>query len=915
MSRLHNSTSTHVDESRCARELLSDPAAVAAFLQRLMRPGDVHEIRIPHPRRGGPRRLYRAQAGYFDRAEAAGLAVRGIGGGDAAGVYVTLNPVAPALLARSDNVLRDADSTAGDEDIARRTNLLIDCDPARHPADVSATDEEMALAVERRDLVIAYLRDLGWPEPVAVAMSGNGGSAIYRVELAKDDDATALVKRVLAALDHLFSDERVIVDAANFNASRLTKLVGTVAAKGDDFEGRPGVPARRWRLSAATYPAGAGVVTREQLAAVAALAPVEGQNQQPLGVGGGRGSAQRAWTIEQLLELNNLVARPKRMAYATVWQLERCPTSSEHADGAILFEMQNGAVGYRCLHNSCSGWNWQRLREEGLIAIPGEERRNGQRAYSQNSHNSQNSNSANCAKDSETFAWAKPIALRAVKVPPFPTACLPKWLRQMVEAVAIALQVPEDLPAMMCLSTEAACVAGKCVVQAKRGHVEPLNIYSLTILDSGNRKSAAVSEATRPVEDWTRAKAKELADDIAAAHSQKKIMEAALDRLQKTAAKTGLESDIDAAKRAAVDLAKFVVPSVPRIIADDVTPEIIPALLQDNGGSIAILSAEGGLFDTLSGRYSKGQPNIENVLKAHAGDPIRVDRVTRGPEFVEHPALSLGISGQTGVLRGLGKPSFRERGLIARILITVPESKVGYRDTEPDPVPDAVRDAYHRGIKDLLDRKWLTDTDKAQGREVYTLTLSADARRRLTQFERDLEPRLGPEGDLSHIKDWAAKLVGAVVRIAGLLHLAGEFAGYHEINGPEMGNAIEIGEYLIQHALAAFAEIGADESTDDAIYPLSWMQRHLRDKPAPRLFTKRDAFEATKSRFKQAASLDGPLGVLCDHGYIREISPEQPPKVGRPPSPVYELNPDCVEKPSHNSQNSSSANSAKGGAL
>ncbi len=376
MSRLHNTTSTDVDESRCARELLSDPAAVAAFLQRLMRSGDVHEIRIPHPRRGGPRRLYRAQAGYFDRAETAGLAVRGIGGGDAAGVYVTLNPVAPALLARSDNVLRDADTTAGDKDIARRTNLLIDCDPVRHPADVSATDEEMALAVERRDLVIAYLRDLGWPEPVAVAMSGNGGSAIYRIDLANDDDATALVKNVLAALDHLFSDERVIVDASNFNASRLTKLVGTVATKGDDFQGRPGVPARPWRLSAATYPAGAGVVTREQLAAVAALAPVEEPERRPLDAGG-RGSAQRTWTIEQLLELNGLTARRKRMAYATVWQLECCPTSSEHADGAILFEMQNGAVGYRCLHNSCSSWNWQRLREEGLIAIPGEQRQNG----------------------------------------------------------------------------------------------------------------------------------------------------------------------------------------------------------------------------------------------------------------------------------------------------------------------------------------------------------------------------------------------------------------------------------------------------------------------------------------------------------------------------------------------------------
>ncbi len=536
MSRLHNTTSTDVDESRCARELLSDPAAVTAFLQRLMRPGDVHEIRIPHPRRGGPRRLYRAQAGYFDRAETAGLAVRGIGGGDAAGVYVTLNPVLPTLLARSDNVLRDADTTAGDKDIARRTNLLIDCDPVRHPADVSATDEEMALAVERRDLVIAYLRDLGWPEPVAVAMSGNGGSAIYRVELANDDDATALVKRVLAALDHLFSDERVIVDASNFNASRLTKLVGTVAAKGDDFQGRPGVPARPWRSSTATYPEAAGVVTREQLAALAALAPVDEPERRPLDAGW-RGAAQRTWTVEQLLELNSLTARRKQQAYATVWQLERCPTSSEHTSGAILFEMLNGAVGYRCLHNSCSNWNWQRLREEGLIAIPGEAARNGHKQK-------QDTLSALNALNAQAKAPADAGARKAIAIPDLDPAALYGLAGEIV-----GLEAPstEAHPAALLLNTLAMAgnVVGRqphTVVANGATHRANINV-AIVGKSRGGRKGTAAAVARGPfVEafpEWCKTRV------VRGLSSGEGLIGQVRDRVTKTG-KDGLEIELDA---------------------------------------------------------------------------------------------------------------------------------------------------------------------------------------------------------------------------------------------------------------------------------------------------------------------------------------------------------------------------------
>lgn len=45
------------------------------------------------------------------------------------------------------------------------------------------------------------------------------------------------------------------------------------------------------------------------------------------------------------------------------------------------------------------------------------------------------------------------------------------------------------------------------------------------------------------------------------------------------------------------------VPVLPRLVADDVTPEAAASLLADHGGRLAIISAEGGIFDTMAGRY------------------------------------------------------------------------------------------------------------------------------------------------------------------------------------------------------------------------------------------------------------------------------------------------------------------------
>jgi hypothetical protein len=154
---------------------------------------------------------------------------------------------------------------------------------------------------------------------------------------------------------------------------------------------------------------------------------------------------------------------------------------------------------------------------------------------------------------------------------------------------------------------------------------------------------------------------------------------------------------------------------------------------------------------------------------------------------------------------------------------------------------------------------------------------------------RELEPRLGATGDLAVITDWAAKLSGAIGRIAGLLYLAEirtEDAFEQRVSADTMERALRIGRYLITHAQAAFAEMGADPDTEGAQRILAWLRR-----TATPAFTKRDAHQALRGTFRRAEDLDGPLTALEDRAYIRRLPEPDQARPGRKRSPTYEVHP------------------------
>ena len=333
----------------------------------------------------------------------------------------------------------------------------------------------------------------------------------------------------------------------------------------------------------------------------------------------------------------------------------------------------------------------------------------------------------------------------------------------------------------------------------------------------------------------------------------------------------------------AVELAEFKEQKPLRLYVDDVTPEKLASILSENDGRAAILSTEGGIFDMLSGIYTKNV-NIDVLLKGYSGDPIRVDRVGRNSETIMAPALTILLMAQPSVLSGImSNGTFRGRGLTARFLYSIPTSFVGRRRYRSNPVPEEAYRKYADCITNLLDDEY--------SKVPELITLSPEADRMLEAFVEELEPKLKTE--YADIGDWAGKIVGNTLRIAGLLsrcsvcrsHALLDVPDNLVMTGDTMKAAIQIGRYFIEHARAAFSLMGADQKVKNCQYVMEAIVKSGLSE-----FKLRDAMRMCRS-LKTKEALLPVLDQLVDYGYIVLKETQAYSGKGRPPAPVYMVNP------------------------
>jgi KaiC/GvpD/RAD55 family RecA-like ATPase len=237
--------------------------------------------------------------------------------------------------------------TTSDKDIVKRNWLLLDIDCER-PSGVSSTDAELQKAKDKANKVYRYLKNEGFERPI-VAYSGSGTHLLYRISL--DPSETQLVKDSLLALDMMFSDEEVKIDTSVFNASRITKLYGTMAVKGRNTKERP------HRLSKiVNYPNEIKVNDAELLIKLAKNLP-----EPPK-----RTFQAQEFDIDSWLSSNGIVVKEQaNFNGGRKLILEECPFDSSHrGKDAAIFVLNNGAIGFKCFHASCSQYTWQDVRKK-----------------------------------------------------------------------------------------------------------------------------------------------------------------------------------------------------------------------------------------------------------------------------------------------------------------------------------------------------------------------------------------------------------------------------------------------------------------------------------------------------------------------------------------------------------------------
>lgn len=475
----------------------------------------------------------------------------------------------------------------------------------------------------------------------------------------------------------------------------------------------------------------------------------------------------------------------------------------------------------------------------------------------------------------------QPIPLdQTPPLPPFPTEALPDPLRSMVVAVAEFTQTDPAMAGTVGLGVLSACAAGRADVEVRGSWVEPLNLYAVVSSAPGTRKSPVFSQMTAPLVEAERQMVELWRPKELEAQTQRNVAEEAARRAQREAA----ANHGDAAKLAeAISASMFVegieVPAQPRILADDVTPEALATLLATHGGRIALMSAEGGIFDTLAGRYSSGIPNLDTFLKGWSAEPVRVDRRGAPSEYIPHAHVTMMLTIQPTVLAAIARNgAFRGRGLLARFLYALPPNNVGHRKVGTSPVALELVASYADAIRSLAVtmEQWAGDPAR--------LVIAPDAAEEVLEFERTIEPRLATAGDLGVVADWGSKAVGQLIRVAGLLHLAGgERALQEPIGADTMRDALALVDYYVEHAKAAFIAMGTDGPTADAKVVLDHLKRQQIQE-----FSVRDLHvQLGTSRFPKVDDLKAALDVLEDHRWIdRRPDPERTGP-GRKPSPRY----------------------------
>jgi hypothetical protein len=463
-----------------------------------------------------------------------------------------------------------------------------------------------------------------------------------------------------------------------------------------------------------------------------------------------------------------------------------------------------------------------------------------------------------------------PLANRAT-APVYPVDALGELLGNAAKRLAYYVQAPVGMAAQSVLAAASLAVQGHVNIEKGNIGTSPTTLYCLTIAGSGERKSSVDGLAMKPVYEYQAERRAEYETLLAEHRADLEAHELRYQSIVKSYKGTGHKAKLIsydqqqalAAELTELEQTKPAPPLRPHILMEEPTAEGIYKHLLEALPTAGLFSDEGGAFFSGHGMADEAKGRTITMLsQLWDGKPLSRTRAGAGESGVlAGRRLAAHLMVQPVIAdKALSDSLMMGQGFLARFLICTETSLVGTRllaNRPPDESvkrdPDVTRfwDALAALIRQPL------PTSEAGELEPETLTIAGPAYDAWVNTHDAIEEQLSRHGELSEIKEFAAKAADNAARIAAVL-------AYFETRTaptPEhINRASELIEYYLQTMIQRTQEATQSTAEHQARELFDWVRQTGGELSA-------DNFNKLPAVYRKAKKARALLTLLVEYGH------------------------------------------------
>lgn len=498
-----------------------------------------------------------------------------------------------------------------------------------------------------------------------------------------------------------------------------------------------------------------------------------------------------------------------------------------------------------------------------------------------NQHNSTNLQTKSIlAQINNDNADYEPI-FKPIESETYPFDALPETILNAVGEVRNFTKAPIALIATSAIS--ALSLAAQAQINVKRDNnlTGPVSLFSLTIADSGERKSTVDAYLTKEIRNYdVEQSQKYLLLEIEYKNNMKvwESKEKGLLTKIKKASEAGEDTSHIEASLLTLRNEIPKKPKTPRLMYVDATPEALGWNLANTWPTGGIISSEGGSFlGSHAMNHESAMRTFSLINTMWDGGSFQSDRRQENNSYTIHSArLTVGLQVQESTLiefiNRAGELA-RGTGFFARFLFAKPVSTQGTRLYSPPSLDWSKLNSFNLVIKRMLDRYLPMNFNNILSPELIEMT--EDAKELWINFYNTIEQSLGANGELYNVRDLASKSADNAARLAALFQFFENIEHNSSnvlspITEDNIFRASRIIAWHLNEAVNFFSERTVPEEVQNAIKLEKWLVSRTK-KYGEKCFPTTLILQKGPTCVRKRESLDNAISVLVDKNRLQMI--------------------------------------------